>query len=40
MRLAALLLAAGTCAQAGAIEIGNKQLTEIIRGKRLAAAAA
>ena len=26
--------------KAGAIEIGNKQLTEIIRGKRLAAAAA
>lgn len=26
--------------KAGAIEIGNKQLTEIIRGKRLAATAA
>lgn len=26
--------------KAGAIEIGNKQLTDIIRGKRLAAAAA
>lgn len=26
--------------KAGAIEIGNKQLTEIIRGKRLAVAAA